>query len=357
MPTYIKFLLKLFLSSFLNIFLIFFFITIIISLLEQFDFFKEANFTFSYLIFLSFLNAPSIIFEILPFIFLISTQVFFIKLIDSNELEIFKYSGLNNFNIIKHIGIFSFILSLFLMIFFYNLSSLMKSGYLEIKNRYSSDQKYLAVVTENGFWIKDEIDTKINIINAGMIDGQYLTNVVITQFDENYNFLRTLQSPKVDISSTKWEMLNVKISMNGETGKQDKLQFLSSFDLKKINSLFSNLSSLTIYDLIKLKNIYKSLNYSTVDLDSHLLKITMYPIYLTLITILSAIIMFSIGYKKNTLYKIILGIFLSVVIYYINYFFNVLGTTEKIPVLLSIIFPLILLAIISTISIIRLNEK
>jgi lipopolysaccharide export system permease protein len=67
--------------------------------------------------------------------------------------------------------------------------------------------------------------------------------------------------------------------------------------------------------------------------------------------------MFSIGYKKNTLYKIILGIFLSVVIYYINYFFNVLGTTEKIPVLLSIIFPLILLAIISTISIIRLNEK
>tara|TARA_B110000977_G_C10724544_1_gene356550 strand:+ start:95 stop:298 length:204 start_codon:yes stop_codon:yes gene_type:complete len=67
--------------------------------------------------------------------------------------------------------------------------------------------------------------------------------------------------------------------------------------------------------------------------------------------------MFSIGYKKNTLFKIILGIFLSVVIYYINYFFNVLGTTEKIPVLLSIIFPLILLAIINTISIIRLNEK
>ena len=233
----------------------------------------------------------------------------------------------------------------------------MKSGYLEIKNRYSSDQKYLAVITENGFWIKDEIDTKINIINAGMIDGQFLNNVVITQFDENYNFLRTLQSPKVNISSTKWEMLSVKISMNGITNKQNKLQFLSSFDLKKINSLFSNLSSLTIYDLIKLKNIYNSLNYSTVDLDSHLLKITMYPIYLTLITILSAIIMFSIGYKKITLFKIILGIFLSVVIYYINYFFNVLGTTEKIPVLLSIIFPLILLAIINTISIIRLNEK
>ena len=165
----------------------------------------------------------------------------------------------------------------------------MKSGYLEIKNRYSSDQKYLAVITENGFWIKDEIDTKINIINAGMIDGQFLNNVVITQFDENYNFLRTLQSPKVNISSTKWEMLSVKISMNGITNKQNKLQFLSSFDLKKINSLFSNLSSLTIYDLIKLKNIYNSLNYSTVDLDSHLLKITMYPIYLTLITILHSL--------------------------------------------------------------------
>jgi lipopolysaccharide export system permease protein len=100
-----------------------------------------------------------------------------------------------------------------------------------------------------------------------------------------------------------------------------------------------------------------SLNYSVTDIDSHLLKIATYPIYLTLVTIFSAIIMFNIGYQKNTFFKIMIGILLSVVIYYINNFLSVLGTNEKIPLVLSIFLPLILLSILNFISIIKLNEK
>ena len=51
------------------------------------------------------------------------------------------------------------------------------------------------------------------------------------------------------------------------------------------------------------------------------------------------------------------GIFLSVIIYYINNFLSVLGTNEKIPLTLSIFLPLIILSIINFISIIKLNEK
>ena len=46
--------------------------------------------------------------------------------------------------------------------------------YLELKNKYSGDNKYLAIVTENGLWIKDEIDGYTNIINAEKIDGKKL---------------------------------------------------------------------------------------------------------------------------------------------------------------------------------------
>ena len=67
--------------------------------------------------------------------------------------------------------------------------------------------------------------------------------------------------------------------------------------------------------------------------------------------------MLNIGYQKNSFFKITIGILLSVVIYYINYFFNILGTNEKIPLILSIFMPLIILSIINFISIIRINEK
>jgi lipopolysaccharide export system permease protein len=357
MKTYIKFIINLFNTSLLKVFIIFFFIILISNVLEQVEFFKKIDIDFFYLLFLSFLNTPNIVFEILPFIFLLSTQIFFIQLIDKNELEIFKYSGLNNIKIMKVLGIYSFILGLIFITFFYNISSVLKSSYLLIKNGYSADDKYLAVITKNGIWIKDEINDSINIINAERLEDEFLIDVSITRFNKNYDILEILQSKKVNITSKKWTLFNPILSKNNSQSTLNKIILESNFDIKRINSLFSNLSSLSIIDLINLRNSYVSLNYSVTDIDSHLLKIATYPIYLTLVTIFSAIIMFNIGYQKNTFFKIMIGILLSVVIYYINNFLSVLGTNEKIPLVLSIFLPLILLSILNFISIIKLNEK
>ena len=357
MKTYTKYLLGLFNASFLKIFIIFFAIILISNILEQTEFFKDINLSFFYLIFLSFLNTPAIIFEILPFIFLLSTQVFFINLISKNELEIFKYSGLDNLKIVKIISAYAFFIGIIFIIIFYNISSSLKNSYLLIKNQYSDDNKYLAVITENGLWIKDEIGNSINIINANKVDDKFLLDVLITQFNKNFEILRVIQSHKVDISKYEWRLYNPKILTNGKENDEIEITLKSNFDLKKINSLFSNLSSLSLIELFSLRKSYNNLNYSLVDIDSHLYKIASYPLYLTLITIFSSIIMLNIGYQKNYFFKITIGILLSVVIYYINYFFNILGTNEKIPLILSIFMPLIILSIINFISIIRINEK
>ena len=357
MKTYIKFLVNLFNVSFFKVFFTFFIIILITNILEQVEFFKELNFNFFYLIFISFLNTPSIVFEILPFIFLLSTQIFFISLIDKKELEIFKYTGLNNFKIIKIISLYVFISSLLIVIIFYNGSAILKNSYLLIKNKYADDNKYLAVITENGLWIKDEIDGKINIVNANKVDNQFLINVSITQFNKDFEINNIINADKVDISSNIWKLFNPLIVTNNQSESLSEMELNSNFDLEKINSLFSNLSSLTIIELFKLRNAYIALNYSVIDINSHLYKIITYPIYLTLMTILAAVMMFNISYQKNSFFKVSLGIFLSVVIYYINYFLNILGTNEKIPLIISIFLPMIILLIINFISIIKLNEK
>ena len=158
MRTYIKFLINVFTLSLSKVFIVFFAIIFISNILEQAEFFKELEFSFIYLVFLSFLNTPSIVFEILPFIFLISTQIFFIYLIDKNELEIFKYKGLTNYKIVKIISTYALILGLIFVLIFYNISSVLKNSYLVIKNNYTNDSKYLAVINKNGLWIKDQMD-------------------------------------------------------------------------------------------------------------------------------------------------------------------------------------------------------
>ena len=357
MKAYTKFLINIFNISFFKVFAIFFIIIFILNILEQIEFFKDLNLSFYYLIFLSFLNTPSVIFEILPFIFLISTQLFFIYFIDKNELAIFKYNGLDNIKIIKILSIYSFILGLIMIVFFYNISSVLKNSFLSIKNNYTNDDKYLAVITGNGLWIKDEINNNVNLINAIKVDNEFLLDVSITQFNKDFEILRIIKSDKVNISKNNWIIIKPKIIQDNETTYLNQSILVSNFDLKKINSLFSNLYSLTFVDLINLRKSYKSLNYSVTDLDSHIYKISSYPIFMMLLTIFSAILMLNIGYKKNTFFTIMYGVFLSVIIYYINYFLNVLGTNEKVPLFLSIFLPLIILSIINFTSIIKLNEK
>ena len=357
MKVYIKFLIYLFNSALLKVFFTFFIIILLTNILEQVDFFEDTNISFYYLIFLSFLNTPSILFEILPFIFLLSTQIFFIYLIDKKELEIFKYRGLNNFVIIKIVSLYVFVVGIIVIIFFYNASAVMKNSYLLFKNEHSADNKYLAVITNNGLWIRDEVENKINIINANKMDNEFLIDVSITQLNKNFKVLNVINSKKIDISSLNWKIFDPLILKNNQEISLNEMEFKSNFDLQKINSLFSNLSSLTMVELFELKESYKNLNYSLIDINSHVYRIISYPIYLTLITIFSALIMFNIGYQKNSFFNITLGIFLSVIIYYMNYFLNVLGTNEKIPLILSILMPLILLTIINFIYIIKLNEK
>ena len=233
MKTYIKYLLKLYSFSFLKVFFIFFGIILILNILDQSNFFKDLKVHFLFPVLLSFLNTPSTIFEILPFIFLISTQFFFIKLIDSYELEIFKYSGLDNLKIVKIISLLSFVFGIFIIIFYYSASSLMKSSYLSLKSKYTDDNKYLAVVTENGLWIKDEIKESIKIINANNIDEQFLNEVLIFQFNKNFELLETIESKKVDVSTNTWRLID-PIIFRDNSQIQIKEMFLNSnFDLKK----------------------------------------------------------------------------------------------------------------------------
>ena len=118
MNTYIKFITQIFLKSFIYVFLIMLSLVLILNILSELDFFRNIDVKPLFPIYVSFLNSPSLIFEMFPFIFLISTQVFFINLFNDNQIEIFKYSGLKNSKIVSIIGILSFFLGIFIIIIF-----------------------------------------------------------------------------------------------------------------------------------------------------------------------------------------------------------------------------------------------
>ncbi len=357
MKTYIKFLTKIYLSSFFYVFLIMFSLVFILNLLSELDFFKNVNVHSLFPLYLSFLNTPTLIFEMFPFIFLIATQLFFINLFNNNEINIFKYSGLKNSSILIIISSTAFILGLLIIIIFYNFSSNLKNFYLEMKSGYTDDGKYLAVINKNGLWIKDKKNENITIINASKIEKNFILDAFISEFDENYEIIRNIKSPKIDIKKNDWIIYEAEVFKDNQKENFNLIKINTNFNSEVIQNLFSNLSSLSLIELYELRNNYKKLNYSLTDLNLHILKLISYPVYFILMTIFSAIIMLNTLKFKNSILKVSVGLFFSVIIYYLNNFFNVLGNTEKMNLISSVFIPLAILALINITMLKNYNAK
>jgi lipopolysaccharide export system permease protein len=356
--TYQSYIIKTYIGFLSRITLIFFGLILILNVFEEISYFKDIDVNGFYPILMSTLNSTSLLYAVFPFIFLVSTQFFFLKIEEKNELLLLKHSGLTNFNLIKLISIVSFFLGILIISFFYHFSSKLKHLHLDIKNQFSNDNKYLAVVTENGIWMKDEIDNVVSLINADIIKKNKLINVSITQFTKDFEFIQNIKTNEINIKNYDWKIEEAEISKDKvETIIKKKLVLKTNFNMEKINNLFSNLSSLSLWELNKLKKDYKSLGYSTLEVDTHTLKIYSYPLYLMIMTVFSSIIMINIKKDKPKIFNLILGILLSVVIYYITYFSNLLGENEKLPIFLAVWMPQIILILLSLIGLIKINEK
>jgi lipopolysaccharide export system permease protein len=356
--TYKKNIIFSFVKNIFSTSIFFFSLILILNILQEIIFFKNLNVGFFVPIYLTLLNTSSVLFDVFPFIFLIGAMGFFLEILDKNELIIYKSYGLSNLKIISVIVSTAFILGIFLILIFYNISSNLKFLYLDIKNSHTKDDKYLAVITANGLWIKDHTNENINYINAKNIFNENLKEVIISQFDKDYNLERIITADKINIKNKNWIINKAKITENNiSVEKQIPMIFETNFNIEIISTLFSNLSSLDLFDLYKLKKDYTSLGYSTVKIHNHLLNLYTYPIYLSIMVCIASILMLNIGHNKSRVFYLIIGVLISVTVYYANYLFTTLVENQKISIMFSVWFVQFILFLICSVGLVRINEK
>ena len=353
-----KYFISLFFKKLLLLSVIFFSLSFTLTIFEEITFLSKSTSAFYLPFMLAIFDAPTTLLEIFPFIILISAQLFFVELIKRKENEIIKINNLNNFYLIRLLAICSFLFGILIITIYYPISSKLKFIYSDIKNIYSEDGKYLKHLNDNGIWIKDEIENKIYIINGAEKNDPFLEDVFISKFNKNFNLIENIFADKIDITSNEWVIKNpIIFKDNRQIKLEENLILNTHFNIKKINSSFKNLNSFNLIQLIDIKKENTLLGYSSQDIDLHFLKIISLPIYFTILVIISSIIMMNIKKDKPYIFHVLLGISLSVIVYYINNIFNVFGLTNKIPIYLSIFFPMIFLSIISIVGLIRINEK
>ena len=354
---YQRYLITTYFNHFIIISILFLCLAFILNLFEELKFFDDHETASYYPFLLALLNIPSVLFELFPFIFLITTKFFYIYLNDKNEFEILKNNGINNIKILSILSILSISIGIIILIVYYTFSSNLKSHYYNIKNGFSDQSEYLAVVNGSGLWIKEEIGATINIIHAKKFKENLIEKITITQTNSNFKIPNTIIAEKANISKKLWKLINVEIiDYKGLSKKYSNFDYKSSFNGEIIANLFSNLNSLNLYQLYELSENYSKIGYSTTNVVVHINKLYSMPFFFLLMTLLGFLIMVKFKFIKTKFFTIVIGVIVSVIVYYINYFSSIFGENETLPIGLSIWLPHLILLLICSTVIIRINE-
>ena len=87
-------------KNILKVGVVFIAFAIFLDLFEEISFFKKHDVKIFFPLQMSLLKVPSMLYEIFPFIFLISSILLFLFFLQSDELNLIKLAGVSNFRII-----------------------------------------------------------------------------------------------------------------------------------------------------------------------------------------------------------------------------------------------------------------
>ncbi len=144
---------------------------------------------------------------------------------------------------------------------------------------------------------------------------------------------------------------------NVKSNFKNSYLFKTNINAENIQNLFSKLETVSFWKLNKIKSNYKDIGYSTDQVELEFHKGISYPFFIMAMTFFASIIMMHTKYKVNTLYHVIFGLFISVVIFYLNDLSKVLGQTEKISLIQSVWIPIIIVFILSIVGSMHINDK
>ncbi len=358
---FLNYLLVNFLKTFLIFVLVFYCFGMILNLFEEIEFFKNIDVSILVPLMLTSIFIPSMIIKILPFIVFLSSMWFMMKIRNSRDLLTLKIFGFSNLKIFLVLALTSFFLGCLILLFVNPITSSMSKFYEKTKSNYSRDIDHLVTFNKNGLWIKENIKSGQRIITAAKPEDKNLIDVTIFHIDQNSNLREKIYSEKVNIENNTW-ILNDAIVFNPTNGVLEKNNFReykinSIYDFEKINSLFKNFDTMSFLDLaLNYKNLINN-GYSKPFLNQSLHSMLSMPFFLFLMTGLASILTMNTLKRSDNIRYIIIGLLVSVVIFYFKDLSLALGQTNRIPLILSVWAPVIALSLFTSIGVIQINEK
>ena len=184
--------------------------------------------------------------------------------------------------------------------------------------------------------------------------------LTIYQFDKDNNFIKRIEASHADISTTVWKLK--KVNILDENGKLlslnlPEISYSSIYDLDKIKSLYSNLDTVSFWNIGNELKLLEERGYSTKQMETKLHRSLAFPFFLLSMVFLSGVFTLGIDFKENNITYIFITIIICILVYFFNDFSAALGKTERLSVEIAVWMPILIIFVFSAAGMIYANQK
>ncbi len=358
-----RYIIKEFLKSLLVVLCVMFSIVLLITLLEEFNYFKtKQDLKFITFIIFTFLKIPNLLFNLFPFIVLFSGIVFYLKIYNYNEVISLRVMGYSNIQIILIPALTCFVMGYLLVFLIVPFTSSMLKYYEELKSEYDQT-KNLVVVNETGIWIIDKNENDKNIIRIEKIDKNFssMNQITIYNYDKYNNFIKRIDAAEGIINDNNWQLSKVNIiSSNNKKNSENffnNYNYKSNIKINELKNIYKNTETTSLLDINKEMFILEDKGYSITDLRIRYQKLISFPIYLLAMSILSGLMIINLGKTSNYLKYGSYGVIISIIIYFLNDLSITIAKSDIISVDFSVWIPIFMIILINLVGIIQVNAK
>ena len=294
-----------------------------------------------------------------PFIFLFSGIFFYVKLLRSNEITPLSLSGFSKNFITIIPAVYSFLLGIFIILFLTPVSSSLSRYYETVKQKYSGNDNLL-IMSNTGLWVKEKKNNETIIIRADKIIDQNfknLKNITIYEINSNGVLIKRIDTKKAEIQKNKWVLDDVKILDKNNINKNEKIfNYQTKISLDNLKNFFSNSDTLSIWSINDEIKQVKKRGYYGQELIITFNKYLSLPFLLASMIILSTFFTIKTGYQFNNFIYAFFGIMTGILIHFLSDLSIAIGKSGKIPLIMSVWIPVLIIIILSIYSIVKEND-
>jgi len=344
----------------IRVLFIFFILLLLIVTFDEMNFLKKIeNITLIFSLKLIFFKIPGIILNFSPFIFLFAGILFHLKLKNRNEVVAIRTIGISNLKLISVSAIVALTLG-YIIIFILNpLTSVVTKEYENIRSNYVGNQNTI-FINDTGLWVLIDGGNNKKIIRIENLDfnKNLAKNITIFNLSKDFDLQSRIDSKEGIFDKKTIKLLNSTTYEKRKNNKKiTELYIDLNFSLTEIQNSFKNSSAISIYEIQnQIKNI-QSLGYSTDYLKIEYQKLMSLPVYLLAMVLLSGLMIVNLGTNMGYLFYVVIGVIISVILYFLSDLSITMGKTERINLELSVWLPIFFIMLVNFIGLIQVNAK